>query len=135
MISLVAEMLVRAYVPASYLQMRRFQCLCCLVQVKSLLSKFRYMREMDPSLQELQWDGAVKALTSNAMDVAAACYAIQSEWLQPLYEFIFSEYKKVAKTDMEEVKKIILDKKDLYSLDVRVFACLSLLCSTVVPVL
>ena len=58
-------------------------------------------------MPELKWEDAVKALSANNMDVDAACYAIQCEWLQPLYESIFSDYKGVKQTDMEEIKKLI----------------------------
>ena len=75
------------------------------------------MREVEPNLPELQWDAAVTALSRNGMDVDSTCYAIQTEWLQPLYEYIFSEYKAVAKTDMEEIKTIIKNQQQ-YSLEV-----------------
>ena len=75
------------------------------------------MREVEPSLPELKWDAAVQALSRNGMDVDETCYVLQSEWLQPLYEFIYSEYKKVAKTDMEEIKSIIRNEQQ-YSLEV-----------------
>ncbi len=77
------------------------------------------MREVEPSLPGLEWKAAVTALSRNSMDVDSTCYAIQTERLQPLYEYIFSEYTAVAKTDMEEIKKIIKNKKQ-YCLEVCV---------------
>lgn len=75
------------------------------------------MHEREQSLPVLEWDQAVLALSRNSMDVEETCYAIQTEWLQPLYEYIFSEYTAVTKTDMEEIKKIIKNEQ-LYSLEV-----------------
>ena len=76
------------------------------------------MRKMDNSVPELDWNMAAMALHQNGMDVEETCYVIQSEWLQPLYEYIFSEYTAIAKTDMEEIKKIIKNEAQ-YSLEVR----------------
>ncbi len=75
------------------------------------------MRGMEPNLPELEWDSAVLALSQNGMDVADTPYAVQTEWLQPLYEYVYSEYTGVTKTDMEEIKKIIMNEAQ-YSLEV-----------------
>lgn len=91
---------------------------CSPLQVEALLEKVRYMKKVEPSLPNLDWDSAVMALSRNGMDVDATCYAIQSDWLQPLYEYIYSEYTAVAKTDMEEIKKIIKNDQQ-YSLEVN----------------
>ena len=76
------------------------------------------MRRIEKSLPVLEWDSAVTALTRNGMDVDKTCLAIQTERLQPVYEYIFGEYTGVAKTDMEEIKKII-SNQELYSLEVQ----------------
>ena len=59
----------------------------------------------------LTWEGAVRALTLNEMDVNAACWVIQCETLQPLYESIFTESIQVKQKDMEETKKLIKNKE------------------------
>lgn len=88
-------------------------------QIQALVDKVTHMRGVEPSLPELTWSAAMTALSRNGMDVDSACYAIQTDWLQPLYEYIFSDYTAVAKTDMEEIKKIIKDEKQ-YALEVRI---------------
>lgn len=80
------------------------------------------VRTVEPSLPELEWDSAVLALSRNGMDVEETFYAIQTEWLQPLYEYVYSEYTGVAKTDMEEIKKIIKNEQQ-YSLEVCGYGC------------
>lgn len=86
-------------------------------QVCALKQKMQSVRKVEPSLPELEWDSAVLALSRNRMDIEETFYAIQTEWLQPLYEYVYSEYTGVAKTDMEEIKKIIKDEQQ-YSLEV-----------------
>ena len=67
-------------------------------QIEDLCRKFQ------PSAT-LQWDAAVAALSSADMDVDRAYCSIQCESLQPLYEFIFSDWNEVKATDMERIKK------------------------------
>lgn len=62
------------------------------------------MRRKD---RPLNWEGAVKVLSAHNMDVAVACYAIQCEGLQELYDYIFSGWSKVTKTDMEDIKSLM----------------------------
>lgn len=81
------------------------------------MHKMQSIREVEPSLPELQWDNAVLALSRNGMDVKETFYALQTEWLQPLYEYVYSEYTGVTKTDMEEIKVIIKNEKQ-YTLEV-----------------
>ena len=78
------------------------------------------MRRAENTIPELEWNDAVIALSRNGMDVDKTCYAIQTEWLYPVYEYIFSEYTKVTKTDMEEVKKII-GNEEQYTLEVLIY--------------
>ena len=80
------------------------------------------MRNIEPSIPVLGWDSAVMALSRNGMDVSSTFYAIQTEWLQPLYEYVYGEYTAVTKTDMEEIKKII-KSEDQYTLEVCVCVC------------
>jgi len=66
---------------------------------------------------KLTWEGAVRALTLNNMDVDTACWVIQCDTLQPLYESIFSEWQQVKQKDMEEIKELIKNKD--FDQDVR----------------
>ena len=45
------------------------------------------------------------ALSAFDMNVEKAASSIQCEALQPLYEFIFSEWKEVPSTDMKKIKE------------------------------
>ena len=84
-----------------------------LSQVKELLSKVGHMRYLDPNVPELSWEGAVRILSSNNMEVETAFYVLQCDWLKPLYEFIFDENNKnilVNQTEMEEIKNIITNE-------------------------
>ena len=47
-----------------------------------------------------------------------ACYAMQREWLQPLYESISSEHKKLKIEEMQEIKLIISRKDTGFSKEV-----------------
>ena len=58
----------------------------------------------------LTWEEAVQALARNEMNVDSACWAIQCDTLQPLYEYIFSEWNVVKQKDMEEIKGLIKKK-------------------------
>ena len=79
------------------------------------------LKQRDSSLPELDWDTAAEALSRNGMDVSATFYVIQTDWLEPLYDFIFSEFGDVKMTDMENIKKMITNKNDhdKYSPEVR----------------
>ena len=66
--------------------------------------------------KDLPWEAAMHALTATNMDVDEACWTVQCGELQPLYECIFSEWNKVTKTDMEDIKKLI--KKDDLEIEV-----------------
>ena len=68
-------------------------------------------------MYQLTWEGAVQALSRNEMNVDSACCAIQCDTLQPLYEYIFSEWNIVKQQDMEEMKGLI--KKEAINKDVR----------------
>lgn len=57
--------------------------------------------------KDLPWEAAMLALTASEMDVDEACWTVQCGELQPLYDYIFSEWNKVTKTDMEDIKKLI----------------------------
>ena len=81
------------------------------------MRKMQSVRRVEPSLPELEWDSAVLALSRNGMDVKETFYALQAEWLQPLYDYVYSEYTAVTKTDMEEIKVIIKNEKQ-YTLEV-----------------
>ena len=67
--------------------------------------------------KDLPWEGAMHALTASDMDVDEACWTVQCGELQPLYDYIFSEWSKVKKTDMEDIKELI--KKDDLDREVR----------------
>jgi hypothetical protein len=69
---------------------------------------------------ELSWAGAVNVLSVNGMDVNKASYALQCEWLQPLYESINSEHKKLKQDEMAEIKAIVSRKDDNFSTEVCV---------------
>ena len=94
---------------------------CCQMshlQVDSLLKRVAYMKSVQPSVPELTWPNAVNVLSVNGMDVNKACYALQCEWLQPLYESINSEHKKVKQEEMEEIKTIVSKKDETFSKEV-----------------
>ena len=81
-----------------------------------------HLKELEPQLPELDWDMAVEALSKNGMDVNATFYILQTDWLQPLYQFIFSEFTGVAKTDMENIKEMIKSgNDDQFPLEVQTF--------------
>ena len=88
------------------------------MQIKSLLERFQDMRQIRPDIPELSWKSAVDVLTVNGMDVNKACYAVQCEWLQPLYESINSEHRKLKQEEMEEIKGIVSRKDDKFSKEV-----------------
>ena len=88
-------------------------------QIDSLLKRFAYMKSVQPSVPELTWESAVNVLSVNGMDVNRACYAVQCEWLQPVYESIHSEHKKVKQEEMAEIKTIISKKDESFSKEVR----------------
>lgn len=81
-------------------------------QTEELLKKMSHLPEC-----KLTWEGAVRALTLNNMDVDTACWVIQCDTLQPLYESIFSEFQQVKQKDMEEIKELIKNKD--FDQDVR----------------
>ena len=81
----------------------------CL-QISKLVEKFVQLRAVKPELGELTWEAATKALSRNDMDVAAACHAVQCEWLHELHDYIFSEYKEVVQTEYENIKKLVKNK-------------------------
>ena len=76
------------------------------------------MRSIQSTIPELSWQSAVDVLSVNGMDVNKACYAVQCEWLQPLYESINSEHKKVKQEEMAEIKTIVSKKDDSFSKEV-----------------
>ena len=76
------------------------------------------MRTIQPSIPELAWETAVKVLSVNDMDVDKACYAVQCDWLKPLYESINSEHKKLKQEEMEEIKTIVSRKDEAFSKEV-----------------
>ena len=88
------------------------------VQVDSLVKRFAYMKSVQPSLPELTRASAVYALCVNGMDVNEASYALQCEWLQPLYESINSERKLVKQDEMAVIKTIISKKDRTFSIEV-----------------
>ena len=77
------------------------------------------MRTIQPSIPELPWEMAVKVLSVNDMDVDKACYAVQCDWLKPLYESINSEHKKSKQDEMKEIKTILLMKDEGFSKEVE----------------
>ncbi len=82
-------------------------------QVKQLLEKVKCMRAIDSTVPELSWEGAVKVLSSNDMEVDTAFYVLQCDWLKPLHDYIFDENNKnvlVNQKEMEEIKKVITNK-------------------------
>ena len=70
----------------------------CGLQIEELQCKFRVHQQLD-------WEPAVLGLSVCDMDVERAVCSIQCETLQPLYEFIFSEWTQVPATDMKNIKK------------------------------
>ena len=92
----------------------------CL-QVDSLLKRFEDMRRIQQTIPELSWATAVDVLSVNGMDVNKACYALQCDWLQPLYESINSEHKKLKQDEMAEIKALVSKKDDTFSKEVRVY--------------
>ena len=78
----------------------------CL-QISKLVEKFVQLRAVKPELGELTWEAATKVLSRNDMDVAAACHAVQCEWLYELHDYIFSEYKEVVQTEYENIKRLV----------------------------
>ena len=77
----------------------------CCVQVEELQLKFR------PHC-ELEWEASLQALSAFDMSVEKAACAIQCETLQPLYEFIFSEWTEVAATDMKKIKGRLKNREE-----------------------
>lgn len=77
------------------------------------------MRSIQPTVDELSREEAVKCLSVNDMDVNKACYAIQVDWLTPLYESINSEHKKLRQDEMKEIKAIVSKKDEVFSKEVR----------------
>jgi E3 ubiquitin-protein ligase RNF31 len=61
---------------------------------------------------ELDWESALLALAAFDMDVERAACSVQCEALQPLYEFIFSDWKDVQATDMKNIKKRLKHSKE-----------------------
>lgn len=75
----------------------------CLPQINDLLLKL-------PHQLEVTWDEAAQALSVADLDVNEAFYVVQCRRLQPLYDFIFSEYKQ---TDlMDRLKDEIIECKE-----------------------
>ena len=67
---------------------------------------------MECKLRELEWKGAVHALSAFDMDIDKAYWSIQCEVLEPMYEFIFSEWNHIAATDMQNIKKLLKKEKE-----------------------
>ena len=79
------------------------------------------MRLVNPvGIPELSWKKASELLSDNGGDIIRACYAVQCEWLQPLYDSISSEYKKLKQDEMEEIKLIISRKDEGFSREVYI---------------
>ena len=76
------------------------------------------MKSVQPSVPDLEWKDAVNVLSVNGMDVNKASYALQCEWLQPLYESINSEHKKLKQEEMAEIKAIVSKKDATFSKEV-----------------
>lgn len=72
---------------------------------------------------ELEWEAAKQALSAFDMDLEKAACAIQCETLQPLYEFIFSEWTQVPATDMKNIKKRLKGSEDGSGREVSFCAC------------
>ena len=70
------------------------------------------MRLVNPGIPELSWEKAAELLSANGGDVNKACYAVQCEWLQPLYQSISSEHYKPKQMEMQEIK-LIISRKDI----------------------
>ena len=86
------------------------------------------MKRVCANIKNLEWENAVDVLSVNEMDVDKACYAVQCEWLQPVYESINSEHKKVKQEEMEELKNLLLshkDDKEIFSKEVSIFCVFS----------
>ncbi len=62
------------------------------------------LKRANGRLPEVNWKIAVQALCANDMDVTTAFCALQAEGLQPLYDYVFGEWQKVKRDDMEELK-------------------------------
>ena len=93
-------------------------------QIEALLKRFEDMRAICPTIQDLAWKSAVDVLCVNGMDVDKACYAVQCDWLQPLYDSINSEHKKLKQDEMKEIKEIISKKDELFSKEVQMYTCM-----------
>lgn len=52
------------------------------------------------------------ALSAFDMDVEKAACSIDCEILEPLYEFIFTEWTQVAATDMKNIKRRLKEQKE-----------------------
>ena len=76
------------------------------------------MKSIQPSVPELTWDSAVNTLCVYGMDVNKANYALQCEWLQPLYESINSEHKLLKQDEMAVIKTIVSEKDRTFSIEV-----------------
>ena len=104
------------------------------LQVDSLVKRFAYMKSVQPSVPELTWASAVDALCVNGMDVNKASYALQCEWLQPLYESINSEHKKLKQDEMAEIKAIVSKKDETFTKEVCVGDRCTISCKCVLVV-
>ena len=88
------------------------------LQVENLRKRVAYMKSIQPTVPDLTWANAVNVLSVNGMDVNRACYALQCDWLQPLYESINSEHKKLKQEEMAEIKAIVSKKDETFSKEV-----------------
>ena len=92
-------------VQSQVLPLCEFSCLLTGSQIEELQQKCkRYC--------ELEWKAAEQALSAFDMDLEKAACSIQCEMLQPLYEFIFSEWTQVPATDMKNIKKRLKGGED-----------------------
>ena len=78
----------------------------------SLILKIEELQHKFKPYGDLKWKEAEHALSAFDMNVAKAACSIQCESLQPLYEFIFSEWTEVSATDMRNIKKRLKKDKD-----------------------
>lgn len=93
------------------------------------------MRLINPAcIPELSWTRASELLSVSGGDIIGACYAVQREWLQPVYKSISSEHKKLKVEEMAEIKSILSRNDAGFSNEVRAMNNLTLLFPYIIKV-
>ena len=115
-------------------------CLCVYVPPLSLVhffSKIQELMGMVSRMGRVSWEEAVEVLTVCNLQVEEAFNELQRCRLQPLYDFIFGDYKAFTKnmTEMDFLKELAMEGSSKKGVEYEVKSVISPSASSPLPLL